>query len=213
VVLAALRHGVLWLPPEAVRRCPGVLGVLLDQADALGHQRQDLAQLRTALAQSDARVERLLDMLWEATPIEGPSRWFSQRHMLERLDEEVERSRRSGAPLTVVLGELAPGQAQQLAGLLAQRIGKNKRRSDVAGHYGGHGFLMVLPQITTQQAVGACQRLRGVLAHSPHDLAAVHACFGLASLPADQASVPALLRRAEERLDRARASGDGIVAE
>src|SRR5262249_6693990 len=94
VVLTALAHGGLWLPPEVVR-CPGVLAALLDQADALGREREEAAQLRTALAQSEAHVERLLGMLWEATPIEGPSRWFSQRHMLERLDEEVERSRRS----------------------------------------------------------------------------------------------------------------------
>ncbi len=219
VVLTALRHGVLWLPFEAAGRCPGVLGALLDQAHALGRQRREIALVRAALAESEAHVQRLLDLLWEAAPGEGPARWFTQRHMLLRLEEEVERSRRFGAPLSVVLGELAPPpgqalateQARYLAGWLAGRVGRSKRRCDVAGHYGPSGFLMVLPQTTPTQAAGACRRLGDVLAHPPHDRAAVHACFGLASLPPEQASVPALLRRAEEHLDRARNSPDGGV--
>jgi hypothetical protein len=223
VVLAALRHGVLWLPPEMVQRCPNLLGALLDQADALGRERQEAARHQAALADSEARVERLLDMLWEAAPAEGPSRWFGQRHVLERLEEEVERSHRYGAPLSVVLGELAapPGQeldreqARHLGSWLAGQVGPVKRRCDVAGHYGPHGFLMVLPHTTPGQALGACQRLRAVLARPPHtDAPAVHACFGLASLPGDPGDLPGLLRRAEERLDRARSSPEGgVVAE
>jgi GGDEF domain-containing protein len=222
VVLTALRHGVLWLSPEVVGRCPPLLGAILDQADVLGRQRQESAQTHAALAESEAHVARLLGMLWETAPIVGPNRWFTQRHVLERLEEEVERSRRSGAPLSIVLGELAPApglvlpreRSHQLGGWLTDRIGQGKRRCDVAGHYGSHGFLMVLPQTTARQAVGACHRLRGMVAHPPHELAAVHACFGLASVPEDQPSVPGLLRRAEERLDRARASAHGgVVAE
>jgi diguanylate cyclase (GGDEF)-like protein len=219
MVLDGLRHGMLWLSPEVVWRCPAVLGALLDQAHLLGQERQQAARARTALAESQAHVDRLLGMLWEAAPLDGPTRWFTQRHMLERLEEEVERSRRFGAPLTVVLGALAAARGQvldreqshELAGWLAGRVGQNKRRCDVAGQYGGHGFVMVLPQTSSRHAIGACTRLRDVLARPPHTLGAVHACFGLASLPEEQASVPALLRRAEERLDRARASPHGGV--
>jgi diguanylate cyclase (GGDEF)-like protein len=222
VVLAALRQGLLWLPSDLAQRSPAVLAALLDQAGALGRQRQETDHVRTALANSEAHVERLLGMLWETAPVEGPNGWFTQRHMMERLEEEVDRSRRSGAPLSVVLGELAPQpgrvlgpeQVRELAGWLAGQVGQSKRRCDVAGHYGGHGFLMVLPQTTPRQAVSACHRLRDLLAHPPHGLATVHACFGLASVPEDLPSVPALLRCAEERLARARASPlGGVVAE
>src|SRR5207237_871001 len=113
-VLTGLRHGCLWLPPEIVQRCPAVLGALLDQADALGRERHEAARTRSSLADSEAHVERLLGMLWEAIPVEGPSRLFTQRHLLERLDEEVERCRRFKAPLAVVLGELAPLPGQVL---------------------------------------------------------------------------------------------------
>ena len=53
-----------------------------------------------------------------------------------------------------------------------------------------------------------------MLSHASHEgLPAVHACFGLASVPSDQPSIQALLRRAEERLDRARENGNVVAGE
>ena len=88
---------------------------------------------------------------------------------------------------------------------MAEQIAREKRRCDVAGQYGLHGFMLLLPQSSEVEARGACQRLGGLLAHPPHaDLPALHACFGLASVQGDLLSVQGLLRRAEERLEQAR---------
>jgi GGDEF domain-containing protein len=133
--------------------------------------------------------------------------------MLERLEEEVARTQRLGGPLSVVLGEmrldtggrLQPDQAHRVASWIAERIGGGKRRCDVAGQYGLHGFMLLLPQSSADQAEAACRRLRTLLAAPPHaDLPPVHTCFGLASVPADRPSVQGLLRCAEERLQEAR---------
>ena len=105
-VVEALGHGAIWLPGEAVSSRPALLSAVLDQAVRLGRERQQIIADRAGLRACQSRVDRLLALLWEAVPGEGPSRWFTQRHMLERLDEEVSRSRRYGAPLSVVLGEL-----------------------------------------------------------------------------------------------------------
>jgi GGDEF domain-containing protein len=131
--------------------------------------------------------------------------------MLERLEEEVARTQRFGAPLAVVLGELRPetgerlhpDQAHRLATWIAERIGQGKRRCDVAGQYGLHGFMLLLPQSSAEQAEAACHRMRTLLASPPHaDLPPVHVCFGLASVPADRPSVQGLLRCAEERMQQ-----------
>jgi hypothetical protein len=215
VILPAVRRGALWLPAEALRCCPALLGAMLDQAVALGRQRQADG---LALPGSEAHVDRLLNMLWEVAPLAGP-RWFTQRHMLERLDEEVARTRRGGGPLAVVVGELAipsdlpRSEADRLAGWMAGAVALGKRRSDVAGHYGQRGFLMVLPQTTQEQALGACRRLREVLARLPGAPPGVQPCLALVQMAGEEASVPGLLRRAEERLDRARGTGEVIAEE
>lgn len=215
-LLEGLRHGASWLPADLARRHPDLLRVHLERAVALGQERQRARITAAQLRNSHARIDRLLSLLWEAVPGEGPARWYSQRHMLERLDEEVARTRRHGRPLSVVLGELRaetgdrldPRHLQRLGTWLARQIGANKRRSDVAGQYGLGGFMLLLPQATAEEAEGACRRLAGLLRHEGHeDLPAVHACFGLASVPGDEPAVQALLRRAEERLELA---GDGV---
>jgi diguanylate cyclase (GGDEF)-like protein len=221
LVLPALRHGGTWLPADVAVQHPVLFAGMLEQAAWLGQQRQRLGMTNAQLHDSHARVDRLLALLWEAAPGQSPTRWFSQRHMLERLDEEVARTHRYGGSLAVLLGEmcpvrgqrLAPEQANQLATWAAGQIAQSKRRCDVAGQYGLDGFMLLLPQARPSEAIGACRRLAATLAHPPHaGLPAVHACFGLASVPADLPSIQSLLRRAEERLDRARDSGD-VVAE
>jgi GGDEF domain-containing protein len=217
-VLAAMRLGVLWVPPDALRSSTMLLGTMLEQAEELGRRFRAAGETQTALRESETRVERLLSMLWDSAPIDG-TRWCTQRHLLERLDEEVERCRRGGAPVTVVLGELATppdlpaDEADRLAGWMAGAVASGKRRCDVAGQYGRRGILMVLPQTTGEQAAGACRRLSRVLAHVPHAQPGVHACFALAEAAGKAASLPALLRSVEERLERAREQKLDVVAE
>jgi diguanylate cyclase (GGDEF)-like protein len=210
VVVEMLEQGAVWLPGESFL-FPSVLVAILDQEVRLSLERLQAAGVRSALCECQARIQRLLGLLWEATPAEGPTRWFTQRYMLERLDEEVARSNRYGAPLSVVLVEirpergerLCPEQAHHLARWLADCIGKGIRRCDLAGQYGLHGFMLLLPQSSADQAREACKRMRGLLAAPPQgDLPPVRACFGLASVSSDGPTVQRLLRCAEERLEQ-----------
>jgi diguanylate cyclase (GGDEF)-like protein len=211
-----MRHGTLWMPLEIARSHPTLARALLTQAIDLGRERQLCRDVAAQLRHSHARADRLLGLLWEAAPGEGPTRWYSQRYMLERLDEEVSRARRHQAPLSVVLGELHPGgnealapeQVSRLGDWVAREVGVHKRRCDVAGQYGLGGFMLLLPHASAEQAAGACRRLRQVLEHRSHEgFAPLHVRFGTASVPTDEASVPTLLRRAEERLQRAVEAG------
>jgi GGDEF domain-containing protein len=217
-VPAALRLGVLWAPTQAVFRSPSLLGALLDRADEMGRQRRAGAQAVSVLRDRESRVERLRTMLWESAPAGGPARWLTQRNVLERLEEEVARCRRGGAPLAVVLGELdvpeglAAGEADRLAGRMTEALAGGKRRSDVAGHYGRRGFLMLMPQTTSEQAFEACRRLRLVLADPAHGPGEVCARLALAEA-GSTATVAGVLRRAEERLQMARERGADVVAE
>jgi diguanylate cyclase (GGDEF)-like protein len=220
LLLEMLPHGARWLPANIVTEHPELFLAHLQQAISLGNERLLARQTVLELRNCQARVDRLLSLLWETVPGEGPTRWFSQRHMLERLDEEVARTRRNGGPLAVILGELraesgdrlAPEQLGKLATWMTQVLSDNKRRSDVAGQYGLGGFMLVLPQASTHEAEGACRRLGRLLRHPGHDdLPAVHVCFGISHVPDDPPSVQVLLRHAEERLDQEVASGSEAV--
>jgi GGDEF domain-containing protein len=216
VILAGLRHGAEhWLPRDFALAHPAVLRTFLGRAVQTGELRRGLRQAGESLLECRRQVSRLVGLLWEASPLEGRPHWFNQRHMLERLEEELARSHRHGGPLTVVLGEVRPAgatpfpleEAQRLAEWTADQITSAKRRCDVAGQYGMNGFLLLLPRTPDSAAVGCCRRLRRLLEQGP----SVQACFGVAGFSPATATLHSLMGRAEERLERARASEDRVV--
>ncbi len=215
-ILLGVQQGAVWLPVSAAREHPQLLAATLGQAITRGEERRRAILDATRLREAYGRIDRLLGLLWEAAPGTGPARWYSQSHMLERLDEEVARLKRHGGTLSLVLGEVAPAdgerlppaKAHHLAAWVAQRLAEHKRRCDVAGRYGLDGFILVLPRAGSEEAQGACRRFGQLLTkHEQPELPALQARFGHASAPRDAATVQALLRHAEEKLSLARDAG------
>ena len=114
LIVEALSQGAdHWLPRDLALSCPALLAATLQTAAHLADLRRRAKQAGETLADCRRQVSRLVSLLWEATPAEGRHGWFNQRHMLERLDEEVVRTQRHGGAFTVVLGEVQGGRREQ----------------------------------------------------------------------------------------------------
>lgn len=203
---AALRRSVnYWLPREVARHHAGVLAVMLRQAADFRDLQRRGQETSAALEEARRQVSRLVNLLWEAVPGEGRARWFTQRHMLERLEEEVIRTQRYGGPLALVLGELqgpVRDSTGQAATRVVEQISRVKRRSDVAGQYGLQGFMLLLPHTDENGAAGCCRRLSDLLAHPTDASEPLRVHFGIACFSPETHSVKSLLSRAEEQLER-----------
>ncbi|GAA0659173.1 diguanylate cyclase [Rheinheimera tangshanensis] len=95
----------------------------------------------------------------------------------ERLDHELQRSERTGEPLSVVMldidhfkkvndnyGHLIGDQViSSVANLLKQQL----RKTDIIGRYGGEEFLLILPDCNQQQAFALVEQLRQSFASLP----------------------------------------------
>ena len=174
--------------------------------------------MAAALQESRQQVERLAGLLWQTLPSERPTSWLTQRQLMDRLQEEVSRAERYGTPLTVVLGQLAgPVGAgpEPVSPWVAERIGRAKRRCDVAGPYGPHGFLLLLVHTAESGAVACCRRLRDVLSRPSgpgEDLRGpVRPYFGIAGYSKAVSSANRLLRLAEQHLEAAKTERGGLV--
>jgi GGDEF domain-containing protein len=214
VVREALHGGAdQWLERRQALAHPPLLHAVLGQVARLADLRRRLCTAHRPLGRCRRLVNRLVGLLWQTLPADGPVNWFTQRHMLERLHEEVARSQRHGQPLSLVLGEVrrapAPaGRRRAPAGAVsswtAAQVSRAKRCGDVAGQYGPHGFMLLLPHTTDAGAARCCQRLRPLL-RPPSDagLPPLRVVFGIAThVPGSAART--LLRQAEDRLDQAR---------
>jgi diguanylate cyclase (GGDEF)-like protein len=207
----AWRRGVhYWLPREVARRHAPVLAVMLRQAAEFADLQRRGQETNEALEDARRQVSRLVNLLWETVPGEGRARWFTQRYMLERLEEEVVRTQRYGGPLSVVLGEvegppaakLSEDEAGQTATWVVEQISRLKRRCDVAGQYSLQGFMLLLPQTDESGAISCCRRLRQLLEQPAGTSEPLRVHFGIASFSPDAHSVKSLLSRAEELLER-----------
>jgi diguanylate cyclase (GGDEF)-like protein len=220
-VAALLQGASQWLPPDVALAEPALLSETVFRVVQLGEWQRRTRVAGEALQDARRQVSRLVSLLWEVTPTTGGTRWFTQRHMMERLYQETSRCERHAGALSVVLGEmhsqgrtrLSPEELHELASWTAERIALAKRRCDVAGQYGPHGFMLLLPGSTNIGAVACCKRIQAHLEMPDAPVPQLQAYFGVSAYSSANASVKALLSRAEERLEQARTgAGERVVA-
>lgn len=150
----------------------------------------------------------------------------NRRLFIEQVQREVERNRRNGAGLGLLMLDLdhfkdvndTHGHAAGDAVLIAfvQRCRAALRPSDVLGRLGGEEFAAVLPQVSREQLQAVAERVRHEVARQPYALPdgtvrTVTVSIGAAvALPAEDSD--ALLQRADRALYAAKHGGrDRVV--
>jgi diguanylate cyclase (GGDEF)-like protein/putative nucleotidyltransferase with HDIG domain len=164
------------------------------------------------------RVERLITQLYEAARTDPLTKLSNRRGFRELLDLELERCRRGGVPMSVVVGDLdrfkevndrsghqvGDAALQRVAGLLCE----GKRQIDVAARVGGEEFALILPDTLHEGAFTLCERLRRALGEEfAHDTVSITISFGVAVYPDHGETAASLLRSADEALYAAKEAG------
>jgi diguanylate cyclase (GGDEF)-like protein len=139
---------------------------------------------------------------------------------MEMLENEVERARRSGNRLGVVIGELddftpvaagpLPPAQQQLLASIASIFRSTSRQIDMSARLSGGRFAMLLPYTDEHGSYLLAERIRERVA--PLDTGRARMSFGVAGFPRSGASAPAVLQSAETALAEGRdAGGDRVM--
>lgn len=188
---------------------PNLLAKVLDRAMHAHELEQKLDASRERLNKTRRHVDRLVNVLWRIAPTAGDSAWYSQRHMIDRLQEELSRVERHGVPLSVAIGELnVEAEEGSLPNWAIEAIVRGKRRSDVAGQYGQNGFLLLMVHTPQMGGINCVKRIQRVIEHPSVDLSGPHipprAYFGVSCTTDDRKTAIGLLRAAEESLEAAR---------
>ena len=155
----------------------GALGVVsvADRRTGEPFERRDLGTIRglagvAALALDRMRaIERSQTVTREAA-IDMLTGLFNRRHFMQRLEEELERARRQGAPLTAVM--LDVDNFKQLNDRLGHPggdavlrvVGDVLRRSvrlfDVCARFGGDEFAILMPGSSSDSSAQIAERIR-----------------------------------------------------
>lgn len=147
-------------------------------------------------------------------------------HFTELLEQEVERSKRSGLPLGLVMVDLDHFKqvndrwghevGNQVLIQVADILRKGVRRIDTVCRYGGEEMVLVLPGTQLPKAIRAAERIRACIEQAvvPHgDLELrVSASLGVAVYPYQGvADGTALVQKADELMYQAKHEGRNRV--
>lgn len=188
-----------------------------------------LARVRSQLRIKDLNdsLKKANDRLKELVDIDDLTGLFNMRSLYKRLDFELDRARRYGRSVAVIMMDLdhfktVNDQGDHLFGsFVLSQVGKmireNIRKVDFAARYGGDEFLVVLTEISLEGATTFANRLREKIDETTFrneyfkmDLSA---SLGLAIANPNQVEVDArgMVRYADRALYKAKENGRNRV--
>ncbi|MDQ5807862.1 MAG: diguanylate cyclase [Actinomycetota bacterium] len=164
------------------------------------------------------RAERLIDRLADAARTDALTGLLNRRGFEERIATELERAKRTGRPVAVIVGDL--DHFKSVNDRFGHRVGDRtlqrfaevarsvKRRIDDLARIGGEEFALVLPDSDEHGGFLVAERLRRAVRDD--GLAgdtAVTVSFGVASCPRHAATSEQLLHCADQALYLAKQLG------
>lgn len=201
---------------------------LIDEQEALKKQLEREVDARTEeLQQALTKLSEAHIILKELNTIDAVTGIRNRQYFDEVLDLEWRRARRQGYDLSLLMldidhfkkindtyGHLAGDEC--LASVAKEIESMFHRPSDVVARYGGEEFAVVLPYVTSQNAVALAEQLREKIQETPyltdgHNLH-ITVSIGVATIPPDENAAPRdLIGRADSVLYEAKASGRNLV--
>jgi len=176
------------------------------------------------LEQSTKHLEREQQYLREQLEQDALTGVSSRTSVLRVLKEALKRAEKTGQPLVVVMADLdhfkrVNDEHGHLAGdralrEVALRIKAALREFDVVGRFGGEEFVILLENTSPHTARQIAERIRRRIAADPVQFGGVNALVTLSqglAVRADGDDTPALLRRADQAMYRAKAAGRNCV--
>ena len=183
------------------------------------------SSLKQSLYQSGLKLKEAYKRIEELAELDELTGSYNRRCIMRMLDEEIARAGRNGAPCSIALIDLdwfkrindAFGHptGDEVLRTFAISMFANIRGIVRFGRYGGEEFLLVLPGMSTDNAVRTLDRLRAIIAEldwsafSPDMSVTISA--GVATLKPEE-TPDSFLARADRALYAAKARGRNRIA-
>lgn len=172
------------------------------------------------------RITRLLDKVNTLAITDGLTGICNRRYFFERLESELERSRRYNRRIHILMVDIddfkdyndqhGHQQGDRVLRDFAQYLQQQVRSTDLVARYGGEEFVILMPESETEEAVQLAERLRMQIEAFMRSYSKSHKTWftisvGIAGFPDHGTDVDALLRRADIALYNAKKAGKNTI--
>jgi len=189
---------------------------------------RELDEANRRLAEANSRLAEANRRLSQLAITDGLTGLYNHRYFHERLSKEVERSNRTGLPLSLLMIDVdhfkhyndANGHpaGDSVLREVARLLSEGRRLNDAVARYGGEEFTVLLVDTPRDSAMKVAEQLRSRVAdhHFDNDdkqpLGKLTISLGLASFPEDASSSDGLVAAADDALYLAKRAGRNAVA-
>jgi diguanylate cyclase (GGDEF)-like protein len=224
---AVLKTGSkLAVPLLREERVIGVFSVGVGRPNALGDR--DKRFLTTLAGYAVVTIEnaRLYEQTRYLAMTDGLTGLKNHRAFREALDQELERARRYGFPMSLIMieidkfkryndqyGHLRGDEVLRLVARILER--EHRKNVDVVSRYGGDEFMVLLPHTVKTDAAEVAERIRRGIEAIPFivegEVTSVTVSLGVASYPEDGDNGTAIVDSVDRRMYAAKQRGGNSV--
>lgn len=145
---------------------------------------------------------------------------LTRRHMNEACQQELERCRRHGRSMALLMMDLDDFKAvndthghqagDRVLTNLVTKVNALLRQPDQLGRFGGEEFMVLLPETSLEEAISVAERIRAACAVAGQEPSCT-VSIGITTNRQDNDTVDTLLARADTALYRAKTNGRNRV--
>jgi two-component system, cell cycle response regulator len=186
----------------------------------------EIEQLANTINGMAAKLEQSQKALRELATIDGLTGVYNRREFNRRLTVEIERSRREGHPVSLLMVDIdhfkklndtyghqsGDDALRHFSALLTKEV----RPGDLPARYGGEEFAVILPNADRRDVFAVAERLRTLIAAQDIEIqnnqkVKVTASLGCATFPVDAETEDSLMAQADAALYKAKQGGRNRV--
>lgn len=206
-----------------------VIGVFnLESTRRAAFSQRDLRILTAVAGYATVAIQnaRLFEQTKRLAITDGLTELFNHRYLHEAMERSLERCKRDGQPLAVIMLEIDSFKryndtyghlrGDEVLRTVADLLRKGSRPSDIIARYGGDEFMIVLPNTAKEAASEIAERLRRAVEAYPFLLGgnivtSVTLSVGVAARPDDGDSIDAIVDAVDRAQYTAKRSGGNKV--
>jgi len=176
---------------------------------------------------SNFRYQRLLienkekeKKLKELSIKDGLTGLYNHKYMYDQLTLAIKRHQRHHKPLSIIMidldnfklinDEYGHVKGDEILRHISKILEKNTREEELVGRYGGEEFIILLPNVTQEEAVKAAKRLRHSIKNS--DCNGIHYTASFGVYMYESGSPEKFVSKADQLLYQAKRDGKNRVA-
>ena len=163
--------------------------------------------------------------LYNAATSDRMTNLFNKYYFISQLKKQISYSKRYGKTFSLLMIDIDDFKkindtyghqtGDEALKFVAFKIMSSIRENDIAARYGGEEFTIILPETDSQNAFLVAERIREAIANEVLEIDAnqikITASIGIATFPDDANDWEDLIKKADERLYKAKKAGKNIV--